>query len=79
MIQVHYGVVRISGSWAVIAEGLRLDGYQTEAEAEQVARRMADQAAGLTVQLHLQGERGELRLEAHRSSSDPEGSDTAEA
>jgi hypothetical protein len=63
MIEITYGVVRIDGDWMVISTGLRLGPYRTEAEAEQVARRMADQAAGLEVQLHLQDEAGELHLE----------------
>ena len=63
MIEVHYGVVQIDGRWTVIGEGLRLGSYDTPAEAEEVASRMAAQAAGLPVQLHLQNEAGELRRE----------------
>ncbi len=65
MIQVQYGVIRIEDHWTVISQGLRFGRYDTEAEAEQVARRMAEQAAGLPVQLHIQDERGELRRETH--------------
>jgi hypothetical protein len=63
MIEIHYGVVRIGGEWMVISEGLRSGPYASEAEAEEVARRMASQAAGLDVQLHLQNEAGELHRE----------------
>ena len=63
MLGIHYGVVQIRGEWMVIAEGLRLGPYPTEAEAEQVVRRMADESAGLNVQLHLQNDAGELRRE----------------
>lgn len=65
MIEVHYGIVRIEGRWSIIGEGLRFGSFQTRAEAETVARRMADQAAGLPVQLHLQDDAGELRRERH--------------
>jgi len=67
MIEVTYGVVQIDGAWMVISEGLRLGPYVTEAEAEEVARRMADQAAGLEVQLHLQDEDGLLHRDTHLS------------
>ena len=65
MIEVRYGVVQLAGRWTIIGEGLRFGSYDTETEAEEVVRRMADQAAGLTVQLHLQRENGELRREDH--------------
>jgi hypothetical protein len=54
MIEVHYGVVQFEDRWAIIAKGLRLGDYETKADAEDVVRRMADQAAGLPVQIHLQ-------------------------
>ncbi len=60
MIKVHYGVVRFEEAWSVISEGLRLGAYATQAEAEEVARRMAAQAADLPVTLHLQDEDGRL-------------------
>jgi hypothetical protein len=60
MIEVHYGVVRFELGWSVISEGLRLGAYATQAEAEEVARRMAAQAADLPVTLHLQDETGLL-------------------
>ena len=62
---MQYGVVRLAGRWTIISEGLRFGSYATENEAEEVVRRMADQAAGLKVQLHLQRENGELRREEH--------------
>jgi hypothetical protein len=60
MIQVHYGVVRFEQGWTIISEGLRLGAYATQAEAEDVVRRMAAQAADLPVTLHLQDEAGLL-------------------
>ncbi len=60
MIEVHYGVVRFNESWSIISEGLRLGAYATQAEAEEVVRRMAAQAADLPVTLHLQDETGLL-------------------
>ncbi len=62
---IHYGVVQIDGAWMVISQGLRTGPYPSEAEAEQIARRMADQAAGLEVQLHIQDETGQLHLDRH--------------
>ena len=66
MFEVNYGVVQIDGAWMVISDGLRLGPYLTESEAEEVARRMADQAAGLEVQLHLQDEEGLLHRETQK-------------
>ena len=63
MLEIHYGVVQIDGEWLVISEGLRSGPYPNEAEAQQVARRMADEAAGLEVKIHLQDPSGELHLE----------------
>ncbi len=63
MTGIHYGVVLINGEWMVISEGLRSGPYPSEAEAEATARRMADQAAGLQVDLHIQDETGRLRVE----------------
>ena len=68
MMEVHYGVVRIDDHWMVISEGLRWGPFDTKLEAEQVAHRMADQAAGLDVQIHLQDETGELRRETHQGA-----------
>jgi hypothetical protein len=63
-MEIHYGVVQIEEQWMVISDGLRSGPYETREIAEQTARRMADQAAGLEVQLHIQGQSGELRREA---------------
>ena len=63
MIEIAYGVVLIDGHWMVISRGLRMGPYPSRAEAEEVARRMADKASGLEVQLHLQDEAGELHQE----------------
>jgi uncharacterized protein (DUF1810 family) len=63
MSGIHYGVVTIDGQWMVISHGLRSGPYPSEADAEAVARRMADQAAGLAVQLHIQDETGQLHVE----------------
>ena len=62
-MEIHYGVVQIDGQWMVISQGLRTGPYPSEAEASEVARRMAEQAAGLEVQLHLQNGLGELHRE----------------
>jgi hypothetical protein len=64
MIEIHYGVVQIDGQWMVISEGLRTGPYPTDDEAREVAQRMAAEAAGLTVHLHVQGETGALHREA---------------
>ncbi len=71
MLEIHYGVVQIDGDWMVISEGLRSGPYPTEAQAERTARRMADEAAGLKVQLHLQDAAGELHRE--ELGGEPEG------
>ena len=63
MIEIAYGVVRIEDRWMVISRGLRMGPYPSRTEAEEVARRMADKASGLEVQLHLQDEAGELHQE----------------
>ena len=63
-MEIHYGVVQIEEQWMVISDGLRLGPYETREIAEQTARRMADQAAGLEVQLHIQSQSGELHHEA---------------
>jgi len=65
MIEVTYGVIQIDGDWVVISDGLRVGPYKSRSEAEGVARRMADKACGLDVQLHLQDEIGELHSERH--------------
>ena len=69
MLEINYGVVQIDGVWMVIGDGLRLGPYLTELEAEEVVRRMADQAAGLDVQLHLQDEEGLLHRETQKGEN----------
>ena len=69
MIEINYGVVQIEGGWMVISDGLRLGPYLTELEAEEVARRMADQAAGLEVHFHLQDEEGLLHRETQKAEN----------
>ncbi len=64
-MEIHYGVVQIEEQWMVISDGLRSGPYETQEIAEQTARRMADQAAGKEVQLHIQNQSGELHHEAH--------------
>jgi len=63
-MEIHYGIVQIEEQWMVISDGLRSGPYDTQEIAEQTARRMADQAAGLDVQLHIQNQSGELHHEA---------------
>jgi hypothetical protein len=70
MIEVHYGVVRFNESWSIISEGLRLGAYSTQAEAEEVVRRMAAQAADLPVTLHLQDETGLLKSATYDEAVD---------
>jgi len=60
MSQVQYGVVQLEGAWTIIGEGLRFGSYQTRREAERAARRLAKKSSGLTVQLHVQDEKGQL-------------------
>ena len=62
-MEIHYGVVQIEDHWMVISNGLRSGPYETREIAEQTARRMAEQAAGLKVQLHIQSPFGELHQE----------------
>ena len=64
MIEIHYGVVQIDGQWMIISEGLRAGPYATDAEARGVAQRMAAEAAGMDVSLHVQSGTGELHVEA---------------
>ena len=63
MIEIHYGIVRIDDQWMIISEGLRAGPYATDTEAREVAERMAAEAAGLDVSLHVQSVTGELHHE----------------
>ena len=65
MIEVNYGVFCIDGRWTIVSEGLRFGSYDSAAEAEQMARHIADQTAGLPVQLYLQNDAGEVRREQY--------------
>jgi hypothetical protein len=60
MLDLNYGVVEIAGRWTIIGQGLRFGSFATAAEAEAIARKLAEQAAGLPVQLHVQDAWGEL-------------------
>ena len=62
MTEVHYGVVRVGETWAIIGDQLRVGAYATRRQAENAARRLAEQVTGvgLPVRMHLQDETGEL-------------------
>ena len=62
MTEVHYGVVRVGGTWAIIGDQLRVGAYSTRREAETAARSLAEQATGvgLPVRMHVQDDTGEL-------------------
>ncbi len=62
MTEVHYGVVRVGDTWAIIGDALRVGAYATRRQAERAARNLAEQATGvgLPVKMHLQDETGEL-------------------
>lgn len=62
MTEVHYGVVRVGETWAIIGDQLRVGAYTTRSQAETAARRLAEQVTGvgLPVRMHLQDETGEL-------------------
>ena len=61
MAAVNFGVVRIDGRWTVIGPALRTRSFETQEQAERVARRFADEVIGRPVYLHLQAQDGELR------------------
>jgi hypothetical protein len=62
MTEVHYGVVRVGETWAIIGDQLRVGAYTTRRQAESAARRLAEQATGvgLPVRMHLQDDTGQL-------------------
>ncbi|MDB5460718.1 MAG: hypothetical protein JWO72_2459 [Caulobacteraceae bacterium] len=60
MADVHYGVVEQDGVWIIIGDGLRFGSFADKDRAERAARNLADISSGLTVQLHVQDETGEL-------------------
>lgn len=63
MTEVHYGVVRVGNTWAIIGDQLRVGAYPTRRAAEAAARNLAEQVTGvgLPVRMHVQDETGELR------------------
>jgi hypothetical protein len=63
MMEVHYNVVKVGDEWMITGQGLRSGHFDTRFEAERVARRMADHASGLVVELHLQNENGGFHSE----------------
>jgi hypothetical protein len=62
MAEVHYGVVRVGETWAIIGDQLRVGAYATRRQAETAARRLAEQVTGvgLPVRMHLQDDTGQL-------------------
>jgi hypothetical protein len=62
MTELHYGVVRVGDTWAIIGDQLRVGAYATRRQAEAAARNLAEQATGvgLPVRMHLQDDTGEL-------------------
>ena len=62
MHAMHYGVVRIRGRWRIIGENLSYGDYKDRQQAERAALRLAEQSAGLPVQLHVQDELGRLNM-----------------
>jgi hypothetical protein len=62
MSELHYGVVRVGDTWAIIGDQLRVGAYPTRRQAETAAHRLAEQATGvgLPVRLHLQDDTGQL-------------------
>lgn len=61
MLDLNYGVVEIQGRWSIIGRGLRFGAFATSEEAQAAARRLADQAVGLPVHLHVQDQTGQLQ------------------
>ena len=63
MTEVHYGVVRVGSTWAIIGDQLRVGAYSTRREAEAAARNLAEQATGvgLPVRMHIQDDTGQLQ------------------
>ncbi len=61
MAEIHFGVVRIADRWTIVGPALRMRSFDTQAEAETVARRFAGEVIGRPVLLSLQEEDGVLR------------------
>ncbi len=60
MAELHYGVVQQGGRWIIIGKNLRFGAFMRRSTAVRAARRLADQAAGLPVTLHIQDETGRM-------------------
>ncbi|PHY13763.1 hypothetical protein CSW58_03635 [Caulobacter sp. B11] len=62
MTEVHYGVVRVGEVWSIIGDHLRVGRYPTRDLAQAAAVRLAQQASGvgLPVHMHFQDDSGEL-------------------
>lgn len=62
MAEVHYGVVRVGDTWAIIGDQLRVGAYASRRQAVTAARRLAEQTTGvgLPVRMHLQDDSGQL-------------------
>jgi hypothetical protein len=60
MADLHFGVVQQNGRWIIIGKNLRFGAYARRSSAVRAARRLADQAAGLPVTLHIQDETGRM-------------------
>jgi hypothetical protein len=62
MTEVHYGVVRVGDTWAIIGDQLRVGAYATRRQAEGAARRLAEQdtGVGLPVNMLLHDDTGVL-------------------
>jgi len=61
MADIQYGVVHQDGRWTLIGRNLRYGAFRSRARAERAARQLAYSCGGLSVELHLQDETGELR------------------
>lgn len=62
MTEVHYGVVRVGEDWAIIGDHLRFGHYPTRDLAQAAAVRLAQQASGvgLSVHMHFEDDSGQL-------------------
>jgi Arc/MetJ-type ribon-helix-helix transcriptional regulator len=60
MAELHYGVVQQNGRWIIIGQNLRYGAYKHRSSAVRAARRLAEQALGRPVTLHIQDEAGSM-------------------
>ena len=65
MKAVHYAAVRFADRWKLVGKGLRWGDYSTLDEALAAARRMAEEAGGLGLEVHLYAHRANGELSAH--------------